>query len=502
MKKVLLASVATAAFLALPAAALAQSSASVPPTASGPPQAAAETTAQSVNASSVAQGTADSGDIVVTAQKRAERLIDVPMSISAVQGTTLQKIGIVSTVNLQQTTPGLVTVNNGFGFLPLIRGIASSGTSPGDALNVAIYLDDISVGAPIAGFFDLSDIERIEVLKGPQGTLFGRNATGGAIRIITRKPSFDTSGNIAADYGFNFRELRLNGYVTTGLTQTIAASLSGSLRKGRGFIQGSGPNTGRYYGAPDNYLVRGKLLFKPSSAFEAVLALDNFSQQNDSVFISEVNNNANPYPSVPGVVPSTTNRYAGSTQPKADLTGWGASLDAHWQATDDITLRSLTGFRRVHVISQSDTDRSSLSGTYVFPTTPATSVTSSWNALNQYENALSQEFNLSGGDAVSPLTWLLGGYYFHGSAGNPYFRQGLGDAQGLTGLPLAFGRGKPDHVELHEPRVDRSDRRVRRGHLQRHPGAAPDGRTAVQYREEDLPLSAADLGRGREQHRL
>ncbi|WP_168371702.1 TonB-dependent receptor [Sphingomonas sp. Leaf357] len=377
----------------------------------------------------------DAPEIIVTAQKRSERLIDVPMSISVVSGEQLVKSGIVSTVNLQQTTPGLVTVNNGFGFLPLIRGIASSGTSPGDALNVAIYLDDISVGAPIAGFFDLSDIERIEVLKGPQGTLFGRNATGGAIRIITRTPSFNTSGNVSADYGIHFNELRLNGYVTTGLSDTLAASLSGSVRKGRGFIGGSGPNAGRYYGAPDNYLVRGKLLFRPSTRFEAVLALDTFSQQNDSVFISEVNNDVNPFPSVPGVIPSTTNRYAGSTQPKADLHGWGTSLDAHWEATDDITLRSLTGFRRVQVVSQSDTDRTSLSGTYVFPTTPATSVTSSWNALNQYENAFSQEFNLSGGSATSPFTWLLGGYYFHGSAGNPYFRQGLGDAQGFTGLP-------------------------------------------------------------------
>ncbi|WP_375396601.1 TonB-dependent receptor [uncultured Sphingomonas sp.] len=451
VRNALMGGVAAMALLALPAAAFAQATGAPSPVetqapAASPPQAAASPSVETqATAATPPQNPAaapvDSGDIIVTAQKRAERLLDVPMSISAVQGETLQKAGIISTVNLQQTTPGLVTVNNGFGFLPLIRGIASSGTSPGDALNVAIYLDDISVGAPIAGFFDLSDIERIEVLKGPQGTLFGRNATGGAIRIITRKPSFDSSGNIGADYGFNFNELRLNGYVTTGLSETVAASLSGSLRKGRGFIKGSGPNAGRYYGAPDNYLVRGKILFRPSDRFEAVLAADDFSQQNDSVFISEVNNNANPFPSVPGVVPSTTNRYAGSTQPKADLRGWGTSLDAHWEATDDITLRSLTGFRRVHVVSQSDTDRTSLSGTYVFPTTPATNVTSSWNALNQYENAFSQELNLSGGDAASAFTWLLGGYYFHGSAGNPYFRQGLGDAEGLTGLPSSSVAG-------------------------------------------------------------
>jgi iron complex outermembrane receptor protein len=356
-------------------------------------------------------------EIIVTAQKRSERLLDVPMSLSAVSGKTLTDIGIVSTVNLQQTTPGLVTVNTGFGFVPVIRGIHSSGTSPGDASNVAIYLDDISVGAPISGFFDLSDIERIEVLKGPQGTLFGRNATGGAIRIVSRSPSFTPGGTVSADYGFRYNEVRANAYITGPINDVLAASLSGTLRKGSGYIKGIGPNLGQKYGKPDNYLVRGKLLFKPNENFKAELALDNWSQQNDSVFISMIKGGANPFPGTTAI-PSPPGTYAGSTQPKADLKGWGTSLHMDWNASDAFTVRSITGFRRVQVRSQSDTDRTSL------PT--------SWNGLNQYENAFSQEINVSSA-SNQPLTWIVGGYYFNGKAGNPYFRQGTGDAIGLTG---------------------------------------------------------------------
>jgi iron complex outermembrane recepter protein len=377
--------------------------------------------AQTAGAADAVEAT-DSGEIIVTAQKRSERLIDVPMSISAVQGDTLVKVGILQTTNLQQTTPGLVTVNTGFGFVPVIRGINSSGTSPGDASNVALYLDDVSVGAPIAGFFDLSDIERVEVLKGPQGTLFGRNATGGAIRIFTRRPSFEAKATVGADYGFRYNELRLNAYATGPLSDKVAASVSGTIRKGDGYIKGIGPNEGKDYGGADNYLVRGKLLFQPSENFEAILAADKWQQQNDSVFISMINNGANPFPGT-AAIPNGPYTYASSTQPKADLKGWGGSLDAKWDS-DDLTIRSITGYRKVQVRSQSDTDRTSLS--------------TSWNAISQYEKAFSQEINISGA-TDKPLTWMVGGYYFNAKAGNPYFRQGTGDGRGLTGLPATGG---------------------------------------------------------------
>lgn len=359
------------------------------------------------------------GDIVVTAQKRSERLIDVPMSVSAISGDQLTESGIVSTIGLQQTTPGLVTVNTGFGFVPVIRGIQSTGTSPGDESNVAIYLDDISLGTPISGFFDLGDIERIEVLKGPQGTLFGRNATGGAIRIVTRKPSFKSEGKLSADYGLRYEELRLTGYVTGGLTDTIAASLSGTYRRGGAFIKGIGPNEGREYGDANNYVVRGKLLFEPSDSFSLVLAADKWRAHNDTAYISAIEGDINPYPG-PGSLANFFYEYAGSTQPFVRIKGHGASADANWDLSDDISLRSLTGYRKVSLDSQSDTDR--------------TNQAISALQIAQYQKNFSQEFNLVGGSDKS-LSWMLGAFYYHSRASNPYFRTISGDA--LTGTVIA-----------------------------------------------------------------
>lgn len=365
--------------------------------------------------SSRAEADADSGEIVVTAQKREERLLDVPMSISALQGEMMIKSGISSTIDLAQASPGIVTVNNGFGFLPVIRGIQSTGTSPGDETNVAVYVDDVSIGTPIAGFFDLSDIERIEILKGPQGTLYGRNATGGAIRIVTRQPSFNTSGNISADYGVHYKELKIAGYVTGKITDDLAGSVSATYRTGDGYIRGTGPNVGQTYGAPANHMLRGKLLWRSGDNFKAILAADVWRQRNDSVFISMVRAGGNPFPQIPGSIPNTPYTNAGSTEPYAKLKGWGTSLDMTWDAPNDITVRSITGFRHVDVHSQSDTDRTSLSRTS--------------NQLAQRQDALSEELTISG-PADRTVAWIVGAYYLNSKASNPYFRQVTGDSPG------------------------------------------------------------------------
>ena len=349
-------------------------------------------------------------EVVVTAQKRAERLLDVPMSVATVSGAQLNSGGAKSMDDLRQVTPGLLTVNNGFAFLPQIRGIQSSGTSPGDATNVALYFDDVSAGAPIAGLFDLADIDHIEVLKGPQGTLFGRNATGGAIRILTKTPSFTPSGSLSAEYGFRYDELKLTGYVTGPITDTLAASFSGSYRKGDGYIKGIGPDVGRTYGGPDNYVVRGKLLFRPSATFKAVLAADDWSQQNNDTFTAGYIGPINPYP---GSVFSGIGTYAGGTQPIINLRGQDVSLDMDWEPNDLITVRSITGYRHWRIDAQNDADLTSLPIDFI--------------QIGQFENAFSQEIDLTG-KVGNALTWIAGGYFYDASSGNPYFRFGLGDA--------------------------------------------------------------------------
>lgn len=359
-------------------------------------------------------------DIVVTAQKRSERLLDVPMSITATSGATLTQVRITSTGDLQQVSPGLVTVNNGFAFTPAIRGISSSGTSPGDENNVSLYLDDVYLGASLAGLFDLKDIERVEVLKGPQGTLFGRNATGGAIRIVTRAPSFTPGVDVSADYGLDFRQITLGGYATGPISDTVAASLNLFYNNGGNYIRGVGPDLGKRYGADKSFTARGKLLFKPTSDFSVTLAADYSNRADATVFLASPRGGRNVNQTNPAYVAAGDYEYAGSTQPGSRTISYGASADATWTPGKYLTVRSITAYRAAEGTYQFDSDRSSVS------------VSSS--LLQQRQYTISQELNLSG-PSSDRLTWIAGLYYYHSIARNPFFQSYAGDVP--TGTVIA-----------------------------------------------------------------
>lgn len=367
--------------------------------------------------------------VVVTAQKRVERLLDVPMSITAVTGEQLSESGIGTTRDLQQVVPGLTAVNNGLGFVPVLRGISSQGTSPGDESNVSIYLDDAYLGAPMTRLFDLADIERIEVLKGPQGTLFGRNATGGAIRIVTRSPSFTTQGSVNVDYGFDYDERIVNGYVTGPISSSVAGSLSVTYREGDGYVEGIGPNEGRTFGGPDNHLIRGKLLFQVSDELQMTLTADTMEQSNDAVAVVFPRGGINPYPGT-GAVASQPLRYAGNAEPRTKLSGDGVGIDVRWDRGNAFSMRSITAYRYFDLSYQSDNDRTDL---------PLVSL-----SLDQFQRNLSQEFNFSG-TTGGGLDWLAGIYYYNSSAGTRGFNVFVG-VDPATGSPTAVNRSHVDTV--------------------------------------------------------
>ena len=125
------------------------------------------------------------GEIIVTAQRRAERQVDVPIAITAVSGESLVAAGITSTAELGQVVPGLRLDLSGAFFQPTVRGVGSATAGVGLTSNVATYIDGVYRPSPFTTNFELGDLETIQVLKGPQGTLFGRNATGGAILVKT-----------------------------------------------------------------------------------------------------------------------------------------------------------------------------------------------------------------------------------------------------------------------------------------------------------------------------
>lgn len=351
-------------------------------------------------------------EVVVTAQRRSERMVDVPMSIAAVSGEELVASGISSTGDLQQLTPGLVTPNVGLAFTPAIRGVTSVSTSPGDETNVALYLDDVYIGASIAGLFELHDIERIEVLKGPQGTLFGRNATGGAIRIVTKSPSFTPQAEFSADYGVEFDRWKLGGYATTPLSDTVAVSLAANYVDDDGYVKGIGPSAGKRFAVEHSVGVRGKVLVKPDEDLALTLAADYTKQRNSGIYawVPRAENFATR--NVPGAVIGGDFEYSGSVQPIANLEAWGTSLTGDWNASEALTVRSVTAFREARGLYQTDTDRISLS--------------TSGLRLRQNQRNFSQEVVLST-PAERTVSAVGGLYYYHSRAWNPYFNAYLGD---------------------------------------------------------------------------
>jgi iron complex outermembrane receptor protein len=154
--------------------------------------------------------------VVVTAQRRAEDIQSVPLAITAATSTELLDEGVTDTASLSLAVPGLSYTLGGNGSTPFIRGVGSTIDSVGSEASVATYVDGVYIASINASLFDFNNIDRIEVLKGPQGTLFGRNATGGVIQVITKDPSLTPSADVQVGYG-NYNTTSGSFYGTTGL---------------------------------------------------------------------------------------------------------------------------------------------------------------------------------------------------------------------------------------------------------------------------------------------
>jgi len=183
-----------------------------------------------------AQANVGLAEIVVTAQKRSQNVQDTPLSITAVSGDTLVKAGIQQVGELNRIDPAL-QISAGAGVLTtFIRGVGNPVTTAGNEASVPVYIDDVYFIRAAAPFFDLASVERVEVLKGPQGTLFGRNASGGVISVYTRDPSTsEFSGELRGGYG-NYDTVDLKGYINIPITERLAANYSISYHnQGKGW---------------------------------------------------------------------------------------------------------------------------------------------------------------------------------------------------------------------------------------------------------------------------
>ncbi len=347
-------------------------------------------------------------EVVVTAQRRSETLINVPASVEVVTPQRLGNANIVSGLDLTKVSPGVSLDPRGAFVEPTIRGVTTEVTSIGNAANVAVYLDGIYQASQRGNFFQLNAIDQIQILKGPQGTLYGRNATGGAILISTKNPTFTPAADLSTSYG-SLGDIQLNGYVTGGLGDKVAANLAVQYHRDDGYI--TNVTTGHLLRDYNDLTIRGKLLFRPIDNFTYVLSADYEKLSEPADLVSPLLNGNSSAKQTAGVVlPTGIYQADQSFDAIMDTYSDGVTGRGDW-ALPGATLTSLTGYRFVRGHSRADTDAGPL---------PVSSL--DWV---QIENSISQEFDIAS-TWDKPINYTAGALYTVEEARyNPYYSNGV-----------------------------------------------------------------------------
>src|SRR5487761_422388 len=340
-------------------------------------------------------------EVVVTAQKRSENVQKVPVTVDVLSSAQIQQQGITSAPELVKSVPGLI-----FQYLngqadPYIRGMGSEQTNLTQESSVGVYVDGVYQAGTTSSLTQFADVDRIEVLKGPQGTLFGRNTTGGAINIITRDPQPGFQGSVDASGG-TWGTTRFRSYVTGG-SETVSASLATVYAYHSGYVHNLYDNT--WLNNLNTAAVRGKLLAHFSENWSATLAVG-YSENHDTSNLAYVYYNDNAQPLNLGgrisTSPHATYNDQGS-QERRIVQDYGTSITVKGRFAD-ATFVSISAFGRDKDKSAEDTDASDINEGVLW--------------ADQMLRSFSQEFQL-----ISPnsdrLRWIGGLYYFTSDGGFP-----------------------------------------------------------------------------------
>ena len=333
-------------------------------------------------------------EIVVTAQKRTESVQDVPISIVAVTGDELARTGTTDFLNLAGRVPTLQYSQAGGESQIYIRGIGSNLLAVGADPSVAIHLDGVYLGRPNMGMNQFLDVDRVEVLRGPQGTLYGRNATGGSINIVSKQPTEEMEGYVSVGTG-SFSRQELNAAVGGPLSDQWGFRVAGRYVKDDGYIDDLDPRGTNKLDDQDLTAFRGILQFTPNDAFSATLSLDvsDFSNGNTAVRPNDDKGTAQVLGAVPtGSILEQRNDFGTFM----DWETGGPTLTLNWDITDTIQLTSVTAFKTFEMDFFFNTE-----GTEI-------NVTRTSEIFDTEQ--LTQELRLSStGDG--PLQWIAGLYY-------------------------------------------------------------------------------------------
>jgi iron complex outermembrane recepter protein len=330
-------------------------------------------------------------EIVVTAQYRSESLQKVPLAISSVAGDDLAAAGVSDLTGLSASVPGLYL--SSYSTLSpqlFVRGIGSNDDGITSEGAVGVYLDGAYVGRASSALFDLFDLERVEVLRGPQGTLYGRNTNGGAIKIETTKPSADFHAGLEAGYG-NYDQKTLRGLVSGPLTDNVFAKVSGSFKKRDGWTRDMA--TGAKLNDEDSISLRGQLRILPSDTLEAVLSVDYARDRPTSSFKEVVGG------TLFGLYQESPDRFVGSYDVpgafiRRNIVGGSATINWDIGAA---TISSVSGYRKTDIHYTEDYD-----------STPFPVVTLN---TEQHARQFTQELRIVSKEGDSSFSWIGGVFY-------------------------------------------------------------------------------------------
>jgi iron complex outermembrane recepter protein len=370
-------------------------------------------------------------EVVVTARRRPENAQDVPIPITALVGSSLEQMGIVRLENLNQQMPSLnIEFANPRQTSIAMRGLGNNPANDGLESSVGVYLDDVYLGRPGMANQDLVDIEQVSLLRGPQGTLFGKNTTAGVLNITTRTPSFTPYAMLETSVG-NDGYYQVRGTVSGPLDESLAGRISFSTDSRDGYIYDATDN--RRLNGAERQGLRGQLLYKPNGAL-SVRVIGDYETENSNccvqVLFNEGPNNGAAYKARLAAANATEiydpafSSVSVNDLPHITVRQGGGSVEANLSLVGGYALTSISAYRSWYFVPRDDGDNTSVSA-----------IVNVGQSVD--DGQWSQEIRLvspTGG----PIDWVAGMYYFYQYQNNLFTTEYGPAARALFGLPVFY----------------------------------------------------------------
>jgi outer membrane receptor protein involved in Fe transport len=340
-----------------------------------------------------------SNQIIVTASKREQTLQEVPISVSVTSGETIERAQIRDVLDLQTVVPSLRVsqLQSASSTTFIIRGFGNGDNNFGIEPSVGVFIDGVFRSRSAAALSDLNMVQRIEVLNGPQSTLFGKNASAGVISVVTKEPQYEFGGLVEASYG-NFNAMVLRGELTGPISENIAWSIDGSYNKRDGYA--TIVNLDEEISERNRWSARGQLLIEPSPDFK-IRAIADYSKIDEAccqVSTLVAGPTAAAVFAVGGALDTDFFSYNTflNQVPENVVDNYGGSLQADWNI-GNLTVTSITAYRELENFQNQDVD--------------FTSAEIVSEIRNQKVDTFTQELRIAS-DFDGPINFLLGGFYF------------------------------------------------------------------------------------------